>query len=210
MGMQVQSLELEPDSYLAFTTGQVLLNGTYSWLLTYWLKDVAVLGTEWVLVRCRVRAGGFEPIHRGRVITIQEIEHFEEHLCLDALSEIESLGETHIHVDESGRGLRIPRVQRSLTVEVEARAVEQTVSIEVGPAAEGAYAVVETALGAENPGELHLPRELPNAVCEERVIQCQVRGTLVNNGSVIKRARLGHWIQIAVDKGTIGIRLARD
>ena len=64
MGIKVQSLELEPDSYLAFTTGQVLLNGTYSWLLTHWLKYVAVLGSEGVLVRSRVRAGGFEPIHR--------------------------------------------------------------------------------------------------------------------------------------------------
>src|SRR5580700_10778233 len=107
MARKVQSLELEPDSYLALTTGQVLLNGAYSWLLTHRLKDVAVLGSQGVLVRRRVRAGGFKPIHRGCVIAIEEIEHFKEHLGLDALSEIESLSETHIHIDEGGRGLRI-------------------------------------------------------------------------------------------------------
>jgi hypothetical protein len=47
-GRKGQSLELEPDSYLAFTTGQVLLHGAYSWLLTHWLKDVAVLGSQGV------------------------------------------------------------------------------------------------------------------------------------------------------------------
>lgn len=77
MRMKVQSLELEPDSYLAFTAGQVLLNGADSRLLTHWLKDITVLGTYRVLVRRRVRTGGLEPIHSGCVIAIDEIEHFE-------------------------------------------------------------------------------------------------------------------------------------
>src|SRR5580704_420493 len=207
IGRKVQSLELEPDSYLAFTAGQVLLNRAYSRLLTHWLKDVAVLGTERVLVRRRVRASWLEPIHRGCVIAIDEIEHFEQHLRPDALSDVEPLSETHIQIDEGGRGLRIPSVQCSLTVEVEARPVEQAISIKIRTTAERAYSVMEAALGPEDPGELHFPGKLPNAVSEERVIQRQVRGAFVNVSAVIERARLRHGIQIAVDKRTIGIRL---
>src|SRR5260370_38813843 len=144
MRMKVQSLELEADSYLAFTAGQVLLNGAYSRLLTHCLKDVTVLGTERVLVRRRVRTGGLE------------------HLRLDAFSEIESLGEAHIQIDERGRGLRIASVQCPLTVEVEARPVEQAISVEVGPAAQEDYAAMEAALGTEDHRELHFPRPVPN------------------------------------------------
>lgn len=50
IALNSQELKLEPDPDLAFATRQILLNGAYSRLLTYGLKDVAVLRTERVLV----------------------------------------------------------------------------------------------------------------------------------------------------------------
>jgi hypothetical protein len=110
MARKVQSLELETDSYLAFTTGQELQNLTNPRCAALRLVDVARLGTEQADVRGIIRASGFEPIHRRGVIAIEKVEHFEQHLRFNMVSEVEPLGETHVQVDEGGGSMRVSSV----------------------------------------------------------------------------------------------------
>ena len=127
----LRSLELEPDPNLAFTARKVLQSLTNPWRATLCLKDVAGLRTERADIHRIVRAGRLEPIYCSRVIAIKEIEHLEEHLSFDALPKVEPLRETHVQINEGGCGLRVPSVESSLTVEVEALTVEQTISVKV-------------------------------------------------------------------------------
>src|SRR5262249_11444044 len=77
-GIQVRAprLKLQPESKLPFAPRQVLQNRPDRWTCA------------------------FEPLHRRGIASIEQVEEFEEHLPLYALSEVEPLRHSHVHVHE--------------------------------------------------------------------------------------------------------------
>jgi hypothetical protein len=45
-----------------------------------------------------------KPVHGRGISFVEEIEEFEEHLCLHPLSNFESLGNPHVHIGKGGCG----------------------------------------------------------------------------------------------------------
>lgn len=144
-------LEFEPNSNLTFATWEILQGLADSGRPCLLLKDVASLRTKRTDVRRIVRASWLESIYRSCVIAVEEIEHFKENLSLYALAQVKAFGDTHVQIDEGRRSLGVAGVQRiSEAIEIETFSVEQTIAVEIRPTIERAYAVVETALRAEN------------------------------------------------------------
>src|ERR1700687_2323303 len=124
-----QYLEFEVVTDLAFPTGQTL--------------------------QCAPKRGrgSIQPLHGCDVALVEEVEEFEEHLGLHPLSNVESLGNPHVRVNEGRRRVKVAGELRKLTSEAQSLPVKQTVAVEIRPTVGWCFAVVKTTLRPEDSGE---------------------------------------------------------
>ena len=106
---ETYSLKIKPDTDLTFPAWQILRGGSEG------------------------RCSALQRLYSSCVVSIEQIKRFKKDLPLDALPDIESLRDAHIHVHGRRRGLRVSSVQRiAQPVEVETLPIEQATAIEIG------------------------------------------------------------------------------
>jgi hypothetical protein len=78
-------LKIEANPHLTFAARQVLLNRSDTGLSSLRLKNVAIGHAR--------RAAWLQPVYCCGVVAVEKIKHFEKHLRLDTLADIEALGD---------------------------------------------------------------------------------------------------------------------
>ena len=104
----------------------------------------------------------------GRILSIQEIEEFEQDLQLDPLSKVETLGKAHVEVNEGRGSESIPAGIWPMIDRIES-------PITIGILCDGGIATkVKPTLRPEDAANLNLPGQVDQPVDLEDIIQRQI------------------------------------
>ena len=135
----------------------------------------------------------------GRVLVVEHVEEFDQHLRLGTPPDTKPLGDTHIEIDEGRSG---KRVASRIDVDTDHRPVPVRIDQD---AACGLPAEMKPALRPEDSAHQKLVRQLDEPVDLENMIDRQIGRSLVAVGTVQKRSGLLDEGAVGAGERTVGV-----
>src|SRR5579883_146431 len=151
--------------------------------------------------RAKQRSCALLDLNRCGISIVEEIEELKHTLNSDVLTNDPGASDTQIHIDKR-------RCAERIAASLQVASIEIAIAILIDGIL-GTCRVTETALRTENIAELDLPRQLQESVHFEGVAKREIRGTVVERGSVVELSGYGDVIAVAGEEAGSSVSLAR-